>query len=574
MKSDKNFIYLAMLKEIFMKIFDAHIHARNKEQVPEELLSQMAQAGVSGGCIFSSRPVEYNAKTGIPFEDRINEALGWTKGYEDRLFPVLWIHPYEENIFEKIDIAVNKGIAAFKIICGDFYINEDQCIKVLTKIAGTGKPVFFHSGILWDGTVSSIYNRPIYFESLLRIKGLRFSMGHCSWPWIDECIALYGEFLNSLLSGETAEMFFDITPGTPKIYREELLTKLYTIGYDVSNNIFFGTDSNSTGYNDKWVTDWLETDNEILDKLGVSKENKEKLYHKNLMRFLGKDNEKIQHISPETDDSHTWSPVNPKVSETIEKWYKTLEFPKEFDSEFNDALKNIKISDSIEIEKYKVTNNGKRDLLSFLFMCENLKEKYEEKKIPQGILIDTLKDIVVWNNIWSDIKGELYLGECNWLKNHLSMKLFKLGRLQFCMGKALCHIPEKDIKKGDNVIEVHIPETGPLLKSECEKSVEMAKAFFKKYFPEFEYKCFTCHSWLLDDSLKDLLNANSNILDFQSMFELVEKEESDAILKYVFNWNTTRRKLKKEYAVSSLAQKVKNEALKGRKFYEAIGFIK
>lgn len=28
-------------------------------------------------------------------------------------------------------------------------------------------------------------------------------------------------------------MFLDLTPGTPEIYRRDLLTKLFTIGYDV-----------------------------------------------------------------------------------------------------------------------------------------------------------------------------------------------------------------------------------------------------------------------------------------------------------------------------------------------------
>ncbi len=62
-------------------------------------------------------------------------------------------------------------------------------------------------------------------------------MGHCSWPWYDECIALYGKFLNALEKDGAPEMFFDLTPGTPVIYRRDLLTKLFTVGYDVPDNI-------------------------------------------------------------------------------------------------------------------------------------------------------------------------------------------------------------------------------------------------------------------------------------------------------------------------------------------------
>lgn len=557
-----------------MKIIDIHTHSGKDKPNPEYLISQMEKAGVYGACVFSTRPLEYDEKVGLSFEGRLNELSEWTKGYEERIFPVLWIHPYEENIIEKINIAVDRGIAAFKIICGDFYIYEEQCIKVLTEIAKYNKPVFFHSGILWDGKVSSKYNRPVNWESLLNIKGLRFSMGHCSWPWIDECIALYGKFLNSILEGEISEMFFDITPGTPEIYREELLEKLYTIGYDIGDNIMFGTDSNSNDYNSVWTKKWLETDRKIMDKLGVSRINREKLYYNNFMRFLGKSDVKVNHISPETDDSHQWSAVNFEVYEIIEKWYNTLKFPKEFDNQFKQALKDIKISDSIKIENFEETIDGKRNLLSFLYMCENLKTKYEEKKIPEEILVDTLSDIVIWNNIWSDIKDELYLGECAWLKNHLSMKLFKLGRLQFCMGKAECDISHLNISKGDNVLEIHIPDVGPLTTEECEKSIEFAKEFFSEYFPQFKYKGITCYSWLLDKSLSAFLKPTSNILKFQNMFEEIKTEESDAILKYVFDWNTNRRKLMRENPSTSFAVKVKEHALAEGKFFITLGVLK
>lgn len=555
-----------------MEIFDMHIHARNTKPDPEYILSQMEKVGIYGGCIFSSRPLEFDPAIGLSFEDRVNEVLGWVKGYEDRIFPILWIHPYEEDIIEKVHIAVDRGICGFKIICGDFYIYEEQCIKVLTEIAKLNKPVFFHSGILWDGKVSSEYNRPLNWEALLPIKGLRFSMGHCSWPWIDECIAMYGKFLNALLRGDAAEMFFDLTPGTPEIYREELLTKLYTIGYDVGNNVMFGTDSQAHIYNSEWPTKWLEIDGRIMDKLGVSVENRQKMYHDNLLRFLGKTDVNIQHISPEIDDSHAWSPVNPKVAEIIEKWYNKLNFPKEFDNEFKRALSETKISDAVSIENYDTSEtDGKRNLLSFLFMCENLQARYEEKGIPSEIFFDTVENIVEWTETWSKVKNELYLGECEWLKHHFSMKLFKLGRLHFYMTESKCDVPQMGISKGDNVVEVHIPSAGSFTKSECEKSINMARDFFAKYFPEYDYKYFTCHSWLLDDTLKGILKPTSNILDFQSLFTPVNADESDAILRYVFEWNMTRRKLAKATASSSLAEKVKERMLSGGKFYDVLG---
>ena len=127
---------------------------------------------------------------------------------------------------------------AFKVICANFYVYEEKSLELIREIAKLNKPIMFHTGILWDGLVSSNYNRPMNWEALLHIEGLRFSMGHCSWPWIDECIAMYGKFLDAKRRGQnTAEMYFDITPGTPDIYRHELFYKMFNIGYDVKNNI-------------------------------------------------------------------------------------------------------------------------------------------------------------------------------------------------------------------------------------------------------------------------------------------------------------------------------------------------
>ena len=558
-----------------MKIFDVHIHASNTKPNPEELLASMAKAGVYGSCVFSNRPPEY--KTGTSFDERLEEVLAWTKGYEDRLFPVIWIDPREENIIENIHRAAEKGICAFKIICTDYYIYEDRCMEVLREIAKLDKPVFFHSGILW-GTAekaSSKYNRPLNWERLKGIKGLRFSLGHCSWPWIDECIALYGEFLNASRGQGMAEMFFDITPGTPPIYREELLRKMYTCGYDVGNNVMFGTDCSAEQYNNMWTEKWLLRDRKIMENLGISKENIQKMYSENLLKFLGKAPASAEHICPLRDSLESWSPVNESVAEVIEKWYNKLNFPDIYKNEFYRALEEVKISDAISIDTYDLyCEDGKRNLLSILYLCEELAQRYKEKGISEEILNETLHDIVVWTSIWSGIKGGLYLGELSWLSKHLGMKLFKIGRLQFAFGKAEHAVPEKNISKGDNVIEIHIPEGAPLSKEDCLRSIEAAKAFFAKYYPDYSFEYFTCHSWLLDETLKEIAAPESNILKFAEMFDVVKKEESDAILKYVFRWDTTRYTLRHTAAASSLAQKVKKYALSGGSFFEATGVIK
>ncbi len=291
-----------------MKIYDMHVHAKNTPPEPERLISQLAEAGVYGCSVFSHGPIEFYGKNGADFDTRLNEILTWTRGYEDRLVPVLWVHPDEEGIIEKIDIAADAGVTAFKVICNNFYVGDTKSMDMLVKIASRKKPVIFHSGILWDGNPSSIYNRPANWEALLDVDGLKFSLAHCSWPWIDECIALYGKFLNALLSGRTSEMFLDLTPGTPEIYREELFKKLFTVGYDVPNNIMYGTDGSADIYRSDWTKKWLNIDTALFDKFGIPEKMRRKIFCDNFMRFIGRSTDTVTRFAPSPDSQTVWSP--------------------------------------------------------------------------------------------------------------------------------------------------------------------------------------------------------------------------------------------------------------------------
>ncbi len=266
---------------------------------------------------------------------------------------------------------------------------------------------------------------------------------------------------------------------------------------------------------------------------------------------------------------------NAKTTEIIEKWYGRLGFPSVYDSEFKKALSEISISDDITIDTYDCEcTDGKRNLLSFLFFAEKLAEEYAELGLPEKVLLDTLYDVVIWTDTWSKVKGELYLGELKWLKCHYTKRLFRIGRLQYAMGKPLYDVEKYGIKKGDSIIEVHIPADGPIDPAECRKSVAMAKEFFAKYYPDFKYEYFSCHSWLLDNNLKEYLKEGSNILEFAKLFDVLYEEDSYALLRYIFKWDTDIENLKDAVCTSSFSERIKKAALRGAKFHESYGFFR
>ncbi|MEK8105165.1 hypothetical protein NKG94_08060 [Micromonospora sp. M12] len=64
------------------------------------------------------------------------------------------------------------------------------------------------------------------------------------------------------------------------------------------------------------------------------------------------------------------------------------------------------------------------------------------------------------------------------------------------------------------------PTSGPLTPEAVDASLDEARAFFPRHFPDERYTAFTCASWLLDPQLRDYLPESSNIVRFQRRFEL------------------------------------------------------
>jgi len=271
-------------------ILDGHIHMRDASEGKDGFPEKLRLAGVAGALLISLPPPVYrNDKPPLASAERMNNVLAWCGG-DVNLFPFYWIDPLETDAAEQVALAVQKGIRGFKIICDRYFPGDPRAMPVYAAIAAAGRPILFHSGILWDGRPSSQYNRPAAFEALLEIDGLRFSLAHISWPWCDECIALYGKFLNARSSrrgGSAVEMFIDVTPGTPPIYRREALTRLFTVGYDIADNVFFGSDSCVNQYNVAWVKEWVARDTAIFAEIGLAQGVREAVFCNNLRRFVG-----------------------------------------------------------------------------------------------------------------------------------------------------------------------------------------------------------------------------------------------------------------------------------------------
>ncbi|MFR5876201.1 MAG: acyltransferase domain-containing protein [Eubacterium sp.] len=235
----------------------------------------------------------------------------------------------------------------------------------------------------------------------------------------------------------------------------------------------------------------------------------------------------------------------------------------------------------------KITNNSircandfsilstKNDLMRLAVCIEYAytytRAEYENRGISDDIFKATMQDIAVWceNN---NNKG---LRNYKWIENHLNCELFRIGRLQYQLYKCKNKTFDYDFLPfdyGDNLIYIHIPQGEKLIYSDCVDSIYKAKNFFKKYFPEFEYEFFFSESWLLYDENYAFMDVSSNILQFQSMFNIVFSDTDDRqAIDRIFG---RRRLIKSNYPENTTLQRnAKKYMLNGGKLGIGIGVI-
>ena len=151
---------------------------------------------------------------------------------------------------------------------------------------------------------------------------------------------------------------------------------------------------------------------------------------------------------------------------------------------------------------------------------------YIEKGIALEVYFDTIDDLRVWANTCVKETGVYGLKEVYWLNEHLRMRIFKLGRLQFQKREDEEFIARVNAKGYSEYVRknylyfVHIPEGGKLSHDLVEDSYQKALEFFND-----DHMVFAAESWILSDRLELLFNKNSNLIAFRDDFIILHYED-------------------------------------------------
>ena len=128
------------------------------------------------------------------------------------------------------------------------------------------------------------------------------------------------------------------------------------------------------------------------------------------------------------------------------------------------------------------------------------------------------------------------------------------------------------LEAGDSVLSVHIPNKGALTNDACRDSFQRAQSVFSVCYPEFHWKAFHCHSWMLDPQLREFLSESSNILAFQRNFTIYAGEtKGQDVFNFVFKLKfNTYQDMPED---TSLQRALKKHYLNGKYLYEYEGIF-
>ncbi|NLC44799.1 MAG: DUF5596 domain-containing protein [Clostridiales bacterium] len=130
------------------------------------------------------------------------------------------------------------------------------------------------------------------------------------------------------------------------------------------------------------------------------------------------------------------------------------------------------------------------------------------------------------------------------------------------------------LQPGDIVINIHIPQGEKLDYEACLVSIEQAKEFFKKHFPDIKYNAVVCGTWLLDVNLLNILPEESNIIKFMSLFKKMPIYFSVPMIhERVFGFDFDVKDIASAPENTSLQRSLKEYTQKGGKMYNTGGFI-
>lgn len=167
---------------------------------------------------------------------------------------------------------------------------------------------------------------------------------------------------------------------------------------------------------------------------------------------------------------------------------------------------------------HKMTVNA----LALIHAIPLLQRLYEAKNVSLELMWDTMIDLKCKFVEEHDMSGIWGTGAMSWYMRVFTLRIIKLGRLEFEPIGYKWETPYRGIQKGDPVMNMHIPSTGPML---IEDVLDAFKRAYK-FFGYTELMPVAAGSWLLYPPIcEQVMKPGSNLRNFYELFDVVEAYE-------------------------------------------------
>ena len=192
-----------------------------------------------------------------------------------------------------------------------------------------------------------------------------------------------------------------------------------------------------------------------------------------------------------------------------------------------------------ECERERGTEMGYLVLYFYLLFGEHTYEICKKRGIPEKNFIWLMSAYPAVSIINHGQTGKYGLGlpiYRSFMRRYVEAVIFFLVRLEFEVISSPLdfELEGRKIKKGETVLNVHIPRDMPLTEELCEESYRQAKEFFRRHFDIVD-PVFVCESWLCDPWLEECLKESSSILNFQRKFKILETtDDADDAIGWIF----------------------------------------
>lgn len=188
-------------------------------------------------------------------------------------------------------------------------------------------------------------------------------------------------------------------------------------------------------------------------------------------------------------------------------------------------------------------------LSSIALSLKTAQLRFIDRGFDEQVFFDTMSDIKVWGEDYRKKFNKVGLTEINWIRLHINCLIFKIGRLQYQIGRYYFSpktvTGNKKISLGEKCYFIHIQRGGKLERQDCIQSINLAAQFLKKIFPKIRTDVMTCHSWLLSSKNKNFVEPSSNIAQFAALFENVgETQPASGHFRWIFGIEEKEKTLK------------------------------